>query len=282
MNELGSYSLSSLTFSHETDNTEGISFVIEKKSGDTIYQLNEFLNGWVALSNDGRTIAQLISEEKAKSLEISRITFFRDGKKYDSAELGKLLKYELDEANFNNKLPTSSWLRNDSILHKMASNSFYITEDKLFLSFEGPILMAFDMNQMFHIYTGNGTDHFFLNYYAIPAPPIRIEYNSPEYFPVGFPALDDGRSVNDFLELMLKTKASDPLSAKTLVELRFRLNSDGTVVVHKAQVIDLKTNDVDNERSNELMLSFRDLKFNTSLLPPKHSAWIFGETFWMK
>ena len=55
-NEIGTYQLVSLTVTHKADNAEGVTYLISKHGEDTIYQIDEYLNGWVGLSQDGRTI----------------------------------------------------------------------------------------------------------------------------------------------------------------------------------------------------------------------------------
>ena len=282
LNEVGTYRLVSLTYSHKLDNTEGITFVIDKQRGDTIYRMDKFLHGFVGLSRDGQTVAHLISEENGKALTESRLEFFRGGKGFDEAKLSKLISYQLEEAEKLNRLPKSGWLKNDSILHRMASNPFYVSEDKLFVSFEGPTLMVFDMNQMFHIYTGNGANHFFQNYYAIPSAPYRTTFDWGEYIPTGFPETLQEKEFNIVLSKALDSESAIPEDAKYRVEIELKLNRYGQTDIRKAQVFSIKSNDVDGKLSDKLAKALEGLTLSTSLLPPDHPAWIFAENFWLK
>ncbi|MBI1287383.1 MAG: hypothetical protein GC178_07355 [Flavobacteriales bacterium] len=282
INEIGTFKLTSLTFSHEKDNREGITFVTDKTGKDTLYHLDEFLNGWVAVSNDGRTLAHLITEKNGKPLDGCQLSFFRDGKHFDTASLFRFLKYELDDVVQRDRLPESGWLRNDSLLHKMASNPFYITDDKLYISMDGPKLMVFDMNAMFHIYTGNGANHFFQNYYSIPNAPLRKEFTSEEYFPIGFPKTEDGKMVETAVASVLNDKTAIPEEAKFRAEVSLKLNADGSADIRKAAVFSTKTNEEVASESEKLKKGLNGLKFETSLLPPDHPAWIFSDNFWLK
>jgi len=282
MNEVGTYSLSSLTFSHVTDNTEGITYVIHKQHGDTVYHLDEFLNGFVALSNDGKTIGHFITEENGKPLEKSVLTFYRDGKKFDHADLEKFLVYELKEAQSDGSLPNSGWLRNDSLLHKMATNPFYVTDDKVFLSFDNPRLMVFDMNLMFHIYSGNGANHFFQNYFSIPNPPFRTEFNSKEYIPSEFPETIDGKSFESLLTKTLKSELVDAKSANIKVEITFKLSASGETEMRSTKATDVKSNQLDTDLSDKLQEIIAKTAFSTVLIPPGHPEWNFHGEFFLK
>ncbi|MFM1876827.1 MAG: hypothetical protein RL266_2564 [Bacteroidota bacterium] len=281
-NEVGTFGLTSLTVSHRVDNEEGITYVTDKTGKDTLYHIDQFLNGFVGLSSDGRTIVHVRSEKNSEPLEQLKITFYRDGKEFDTAELGKLLKYELDGALKQQALPKSRWLRNDSLLHKMASNSFYITDDKVFVSSDGPLLHVFDMNQMFHIYTGNGANHFMQNYYSIPNLPYRTEFTSSEYFPKGIPSTENGRSMEAVIASVAKLQVAIPEEAQYRVEVDVLVHEDGSSEVRKASVFRINTNEVDATLSESLKADLPVLKFQTSTIPPKHPAWIFSENFWMK
>ncbi len=281
-NEIGTYILTSKTFSHRIDNEEGITYVTDKTGEKSLYHFNEFLNGFVGLSNDGRTIVHVQSEKNSEPLSRLKITMYRDGKKFDSAELGKLLKYELDDIEKRQALPKSGWLRNDSLLHKMAGNSFYITDDKVFVSIEGPKLQVFDMNQMFHIYTGNGANHFMQNYYSIPNLPFRTEFTSSEYFPKGFPKMENGEEFEAILAKLLDAKTAIPEEATFRVEIEIKLNDDTTIEVRKAAVFSTKANEFDEKKTETLKTGLNELKLETSLLPPNHPSWIFSENFWLK
>ncbi len=281
-NETGSYRLLSRTFSHEQDNREGFSCVVDRSETDTLYHLDEFLNGWVALSNDGRTIAHLETEKDGKPMDAVSLTFYRDGKHFDTAKLFRFLGQELKEAERLDRLPKSGWLRNDSLLHKMASNPFYITDDKLFISMEGPRLMVFDMNAMFHIYTGNGANHFLQNYYSIPSAPRRKEHTSEAYFPKGFPQTDNGRELETVVASILNSKISIPEEAKFRVEMSIKLNENRGVEIRNIAVFSTKTNEELQQESENLKRGLSDLKLETSLLPPGHPAWIFSGNIWLK
>lgn len=282
INEVGTYKLASRTFSHEKDNREGFTFVVGRSGKDTLYHLDEFLNGWTALSNDGRTIAHMIAEKDGKPLDGVTLTFYRDGKHFDTATLFRFLKYELDEAEKHNRLSKSGWLRNDSLLHKMASNPFYITDDKLFLSMEGPRLMVFDMNAMFHIYTGNGANHFSQNYYSVPDEPFKREFDTEEFFPEGFPNTTNGRTIEIVISSALSAKTTIPEEAKYRVEVSLKLTTDGTLELRKASVFSTKTNEEISSESEKLKTALEALNLDTSLIPPKHPAWIFIGNFWVK
>lgn len=280
-NETGAYTLMSRTFSHVKDNLEGVTYVVDRSGKDTLYSIDQFLNGWVALSNDGRTIAHLTSEKQGKPLDGAVLTFYRDGKPFDTAKLFRFMEYELKDAEKLNRLPKSGWLRNDSLLHKMASNPFYITEDKLFIAMEGPKLMVFDMNAMFHIYTGNGANHFLQNYYSIPNPPLRKEYTSEEYFPTGFPKTENGKRLEDIVGGSLNRTLCTPEQATYRIQISFRLNTDGSTQILKAEVFSTQSNEEQPSESEKLSKALNGLKCQTALLPPDHPAWIFSGNIWL-
>ena len=282
MNEIGTFKLLSLTFSHKQDNTEGITYVIDKQKGDTVYHIDKFLNGYVALSNDGKTIAHLITEKENVALENSIITFYRDGKRYDSAHLNRFFKYNLDERTAKNKLSRNGWLRNDSLLHKMATNPFYITDDKVFLSFDKPLLMVFDMNLMFHIYSGNGANHFSQNYYSIPNAPYRVEFNSEEYVPNGFPKTADGRTIETRISKILKKKKTDKKNANYAVYIALKLLTNGNVIIRDLEVKHINNGELKAEETALLKTLLSETSFSTELLPPDHPAWVFYGSFYLK
>ncbi|MCB9185157.1 MAG: hypothetical protein H6601_00255 [Flavobacteriales bacterium] len=284
MNEIGTFQLVSLTFSHELDNTEGITYVLSKHDEhfDTVYQIDQFLNGWVALSNDGQTVAQLISEKSKEPLDNCVLSMYRNGKLFDTAKLDRLVHYELLAARTRNRLPKSGWLRNDSIYHQMATHPFYVTDDKLFLSFDNPKLAVFDLNQMFHIYTGNGANHFLQNYYSLPNAPRRTEFDSEEYFPNEFPKTQKGEVFVDALSKELEFEKAIPEEAKFRAEVEFKLNIDGSFELREAVIYNIGTNEKDEELSTKLKTFAQGLKLDTSLLPPNHPSWIFSQIFWLK
>jgi len=271
--------LVSLTFSHHTDNTEGITYVIRRKEGDTIYRLNAFLNGYVALSTDGLTVAHLITEKQGRPLNGSIISFYRSGKKEGDAELHRFIKYHLDERTNAGKIPTSRWLRNDSLLHRMATNPFHITEDKLYLSFDRPLLMVFDMNRMFHIYTGNGANHFLQNYYSIPNAPFRVEYSSSEYSPKGFPSTSDGRTFDELISHSIKGNITNEKNARTKVWIDFKLLYNGSIIIRNIEVRSIVKDEPKVKELKLLEAVLSETSFSTELLPPDHPTWIFSGTF---
>lgn len=281
-NEVGTFNLTSLTVSHRVDNEEGITFVTDKTGKDTLYQFNQFLNGFVGLSNDGRTVAHLQTEQNSVGLEHVILTFYRDGKKFDSAKLKKFLKYELDDAVKRQALPKSGWLRNDSLLHKMASNAFYVTDDKVFISTDGPLLHVLDMNQMLHIYTGNGANHFMQNYYSIPNLPFRTEYTSAEYFPKGIPETQNGRTFSMVVSNATELQVTMPEEARYRAEIDVLIRQDGSSEIRKAKVFSTKTNELDEKLSEKIKTGLPALQFQTATIPPNHPAWLFSQTFWLK
>jgi hypothetical protein len=281
-NEVGTHTLTSLTISHRIDNEEGASYVADKTGKDTLYQIGQFLNGFVGLSNDGRTVAHLQSEVNSTGLENIILTFYRDGKKFDSAKLKKLLKYELEDVVKRDALPKNGWLRKDSLLHKMASNAFYITDDKIFVSTDGPSLHVLDMNQMLHIYTGNGANHFMQNYYSIPNLPFRTEFTTSEYFPKEIPVTENGRYFGAIIANATKLATDIPGEAIYRVEVDVMVRQDGTSEVRKADIFSIKTNILDQKLSEQLNTNLSTVSFQTATIPPNHPAWVFSQTFWLK
>ena len=282
INEVGTFKLLSLTFNHELDNTEGITYVIDKRKGDTLYKLDQFLNGWVALSNDGKTVAHLLAERDKEPLDKSVLTLYREGKKFDSAALDRLVSYELKSAIARERLPKNGWLRKDSLYHLMAENPFYVTDDKIYLSFDNPKLSVFDLNRMFHIYTGNGANHFHQNYYSIPNPPIINYMDGDEFFPEGFPSITKGRTTRELVAKTLEKKTAIPEEAFFRAELSLKLNSDGRFELRNASVFNIKDNQRSDELSEKLKETIEDASFGTSLIPPGHPAWIFETIIWLK
>lgn len=283
-NEVGTHRLVSLTFSHDLDNTEGVTFVLEKHGDhfDTIYQIDRFLHGWVALSNDGQTVAHLVAEKDKEPLSKASLSLFRNGEFFDSAELERLIHYELQMAKTRNRIPESGWLRNDSIYHKMATHPFYVTEDKLFISFDNPKLTVFDLSQMFHIYTGNGANHFLQNYYALPNAPYRTEFDGDEYFPNDFPKTIQGKLLIDVLSKEMKLTEAIPEEAQVRVEITLKLNADGSSEVRSVNIYDIRTNEKDTDRGEKLKALLETISFDTDLIPPDHPSWIFERIFWMR
>ncbi len=281
-NEVGTHELVSLTVTVSGDNRDGITYVINKHKNDTLYHIDEYLNGWVGLSRDGQTIAHLVSEKGGKPLSESVLAFYRGGQKFDEAKLSKLISYELSDALGQNRLPKSGWLKNDSVYHRMASNPFFVSEDKLFISFAQPILSVFDMNQMFHIYTGNGANHFTLNYYSIPNAPYRTNYDWGEYLPTEFPELETGKNLRDHIAKLLELKSAMPEESVYRATIEIKLLDNGTTELLNAAVYGTLKNDVISKLTDKLTAELTNLEMETSLLPPRHPAWIFKGSFWLK
>lgn len=281
-NDVGTFQVVSLTVTHAVDNSEGVTYVINKQTKDTLYQLDEYLHGWVGLSRDGQTLAHLVSELKGEALDQSQLDIYRNGNKFDKAKLSRLISYQLKDAKLRNQLSKKGWLKNDSVLHKMASNPFYVSEDKLFISFDDPKLSVFDLNKMFHIYTGNGANHFTLNYYSIPTAPFRTDFDWGEYIPAGFPSLKNGRNAGDILAQALSTEIAIPEVAKYRANLIIKLKDNGKFELRKAGVYNIVSNEKADSLSHELVHAIEHLEFQTDLLPPNHPAWIFETNFWLK
>ena len=281
-NEIGTFNVISLTVTHKTDNTEGVTYVLEKQSGDTVYRIGEYLQGWVGLSRDGKTLAHLISEEKGDALDAATLTFYRSGQVYDTAPLSQLISYDLREARLKNQLSKKGWLKNDSVLHKMASSAFFVSDDKLYISFIKPKLSVFDMNQMFHIYTGNGANHFTQNYYSIPNAPFRTNYDSEVYIPTKFPSTIEGRSIKSIVAASLNKKTAIPEESTYRVEISVKLKKSGNFELRTAAVFSITDNEKQVELSEQLVKAIEPIQFSTELLPPNHPAWLFETSFWLK
>ena len=67
-------------------------------------------------------------------------------------------------------------LLNDTIIHKMAENPFFIDDGKVFVCTKPATLNVFDVNTGGVIYVGPGRAHFTTNYYSIPSPPYKKFY----------------------------------------------------------------------------------------------------------
>jgi len=280
-NETGRFELASLTVTHNADNQIGVTFILGHQEKDTLYRIESYLNGYVALSNDGRTVAHLVTEKEGKPLDASNITFYRDGKVFDSVKLAKLISYDLKDVLAMNRLPKSGWLKNDSLLHKMATNPFYITDDRLFISFNDPILMVFDMNQMFHIYTGNGANHFMQNYFSIPNPPRREEMLDVKYFPKDLPLTLSGQSLEKLIEKATDKHTTEKSIGSSKVEIAFLLSRNGVPTLTQLEVEDAK-GEHDHELEESIRRSIETTKFSTDLIPPRHPMWLFEATYFLK
>jgi hypothetical protein len=281
-NDVGAFQVVSLTVTHAVDNSEGVTFVINKHTKDTLYQIDDYLHGWVGLSRDGQTLAHLISELKGEALDQSQLAIYRNGNKFDKAKLSRLISYQLSDTKLRGQLSKKGWLKNDSVLHKMASNPFYVSEDKLFISFDDPKLSVFDLNKMFHIYTGNGANHFTLNYYSIPNAPFRTNYDWGEYIPNGFPNLKNGMNTGETLAEGLSSEIAIPEMAKFRANLIIKLKDNGNFELREADVYNTSSNEKMDSLSHELVHEIEHLKFKTDLIPPNHPAWIFEVNFWLR
>jgi hypothetical protein len=67
-------------------------------------------------------------------------------------------------------------LLNDSIIHKMAENSFFVDEGRVYVCTKSATLNVFDINTGQVLYVGPGRNHFTQNYYSIPSAPHKKEY----------------------------------------------------------------------------------------------------------
>ena len=280
--EIGTYQLVSLTVTHKADNAKGVTYVVNKHSEDTICQINEYLHGWIGLSQDGRTIAHLVSEKKGKALVQSELVFYRDGTRLEKAMLSKLIHYDLKDARLKNQLNKKGWIKNDSVFHKMASNPFFVSDDKLYISFTEPKLSVFDMNRVFHIYTGNGANHFTQNYYSIPNAPYRTDYDWGEYIPQGFPNLSDEKPFQHLVSNVLGKTIAIPEMASLRASIEIKLLNTGAIELKNAEVFGVKKNEKDEVLSKQLAKGIEKVQLSTILLPPLHPAWIFETNFWLK
>ena len=281
-NEIGSFNLVSLTVTHKSDNSEGTTYVIQKQSSDTVYHIDEYLNGWVGMSNDGRVVAHLVSEKQGKGLDNAEISFYRDGKLYKKSGLERLIHYDLQEARLRNQLSKKGWLKNDSVLHKMASSPFFVSDDKLYISFTNPKLSVFDLNQVFRVYTGNGANHFTQNYYSIPNAPFRTNYDSEVYIPTEFLSTIEGRSIESIVAASLDKKTAIPEESTYRVEISIKLKRNGKFELRQAAVFSIIDNKKQVDLSEQLVKTIESLQFSTKTLPPNHPAWLFETSFWLK
>ncbi len=281
-NEIGSFKLVSFTVKHSADNSEGTTYVLNKYTEDTVYQIDEYLNGWVGLSSDGSTVAHLISEENGKPLKRAKLAFYRGGKLFDKVEMSKLINYHLEDAKRENRLSKKGWLKNDSVLTKMAENPFFVTEDKLYISFSEPKLTVFDMKRMFHIYTGNGANHFTQNYYSIPNAPFRTHFDWGAYLPDGFPGLTERFPIESRIAENLVLEEAIPEEAVYRASIELKLYSSGQVDVRQAEIFEVATNKGSNELSKALKVLLDGLDYEVRLIPPGHPAWVFNQNFWFK
>jgi|GEM_PF-5417673 len=145
------------------------SFLIDKH-GDTTCVIPVALKGSVAISKDGRTIAEWVAEGDTARLRRPRLTFYRQCKE-------ALVTYtDPSIANEMARWGGKGFIRNDSLYHQMAQNPFFLDGEKLFLGMEDGTMAVFDMKSLQVVYAGSGANHFKQNYHAIPAGP----YSEPK------------------------------------------------------------------------------------------------------
>lgn len=91
-------------------------------------------------------------------------------------KLGRILSERLFELPVDASNKPIGILLNDTIVHKMAENPFFIDDDKVFVCTKPATLNVLDMNTGEVIYVGPGRNHFTQNYYSIPRPPFKKHY----------------------------------------------------------------------------------------------------------
>ncbi len=175
-NQNGKYFLVSIP---PSDSTEAMTIVFSKNDTSEQYRFSLFLDEFVALSQDGQKIVNYLSEppfisKSGKSNDSSAVAFFLRGKMKGLFPLGPIISDRLNELPIVKGKP-QGWIENDSIVHLMALNPFYVDEDKVFISTAPMKLNAFDLNSRNLLYYGPGRAHFTENYYSIPLQPYREE-----------------------------------------------------------------------------------------------------------
>jgi hypothetical protein len=135
---------------------------------------------------------------------------------------------------------------------------------------------------MLHIYTGNGANHFMQNYYSIPNLPFRTEFTTSEYFPKEIPVTENGRYFGATIANAAKLITAIPEEAIYRVEVDVLIRQDGSSEIRKAAVFSTKTNVLDQKLSEQLKANLPTVNFQTATIPPKHPAWVFSESFWLK
>lgn len=144
-------------------------FVIDK-AGDTTCVIPVALKGSVAVSKDGRTIAEWVAEGDTARLRRPRLTFYRQCKE-------ALITYtDPSIANEMARWGGKGFIRNDSLYHQMAKNPFFLDGEKLFMGMADGTMAVFDMKSLQVVYAGSGANHFKQNYFSIPARP----YSEPK------------------------------------------------------------------------------------------------------
>lgn len=100
-----------------------------------------------------------------------------------SVKLGRILSERLYELPVDPSNRPKGVLANDTIIHKMAENPFFIDEDKVFVCTKPATLNVFDLNTGQVLYVGPGRNHFTQNYYSIPSPPHTKSYPTFGVYP---------------------------------------------------------------------------------------------------
>lgn len=162
-----------------SDSIKPLTIVFSKKDSTEQYRFPLFLDEFVGLSQDGQKIVNYLSDppfqsKSGKETDSSAVAFFLKGKMKGLFPLGPIISNRLNELPII-KGKRQGLVENDSIIHVMALNPFYIDEDKAFISAAPMKLSAFDLNSMNLLYFGPGRSHFTENYYAIPLQPYREE-----------------------------------------------------------------------------------------------------------
>lgn len=175
-NQNGKYFLVSIP---PSDSTNALTIVFSKKDTTEQYRFSLFLDEFAGLSQDGQKIVNYMSEppfqsKSGKETDSSAVAFFLKGEMKGLFPLGPIISHRLNELPMirGNR---QGWVENDSIIHIMALNPFYVDEDKVFISTAPMKLSAFDLNSRNLLYFGPGRSHFTENYYSIPLQPYREE-----------------------------------------------------------------------------------------------------------
>ena len=141
--------------------------VVLSKLGDTVQVIDRRLDGHIAVTNNGQTVAEWRTEASGNLSSKPQLTFFRAGRDPVVAQTEPSIEGELNQFN------AKGWLRGDSLYHRMAENPFFVDGDRLFLCQEEGILAVFDLNNLQVLYAGKGANHFLQNYHSIPSGPFR-------------------------------------------------------------------------------------------------------------
>ena len=162
-----------------SDSTKALTVVFAKEDTSEQYRFPLFLDEFVGLSQDGQKIVNYLSNppfvsKSEKPNDSSAVAFFLQVKINGLFPLGPIISDRLNELPMV-KGKRQGLVENDSIIHQMALNPFYIDEDKVFISTAPMKLSAFDINSRNLLYYGPGRAHFTENYYSIPIQPYREE-----------------------------------------------------------------------------------------------------------